>query len=99
MIIIDIFVILIVLALLVGGGPYIYRKYLRSDPKRKELEAAEKLDEQGEVNTVKFTLDQLRYCMVCRKATDPKKDLRVSASWIHPDCYMHRELNKDKNNA
>lgn len=93
-IIIEVLVILVVVALLIAGTPFLARKLLHLDPKRKELEAAHLLDEQGEVNTVKFTLDQMRRCVVCERSVDPRRDLRVSAAWVHSDCYMTRELEK-----
>lgn len=94
MIVVDIFIVLFALALLALGIPYIVRRVQLADPKTKVLEAASVQDEQGETNTVKFNLDQLRKCVVCQQMTDPNKDLRASAAWVHPHCYLSRELNK-----
>jgi hypothetical protein len=98
-IVVDILLIVFVAALLLAGGPIVVKKLLRMDPKRKELEAAQALDERGETNTVKFNLAQLRNCALCHKPTDPIKDLRTQASWIHSDCYLNSVNDKDKGHA
>ena len=97
MIVIDIFIVAFALALLIVGGPTVVKKLLSMNPKRKEIEAATVLDEQGEVNTVRFNLAQLRNCAYCHQPTNPAKDLRTIASWVHADCYLKTlDLDKDK---
>lgn len=99
LIIIEIVALLIIISAACIGVPIAIKRFLSMDPKRKELEAATKLDEQGEVNAVKFTLDQLRYCAVCQQPTNPKTDLRLSAAWIHHTCYLDRYFKDKKGNA
>ena len=96
MILVDLFIIIFGLGLLIIGAPLAAKKLLGMDPKRKAIEAARQQEEQGELNTVKFNLDQLRHCPVCHKLTDPAKDLRAAETWVHLDCYLER-MNKKGN--
>lgn len=91
--IIDLLAVVIGLGAVLGVVGIVRMKYLET-PKLKVMVQGKQARLQGEVNVLKLTEEQKRYCVMCNKQTQSNLDLYLDGDWVHTACFVTKSKEK-----
>ena len=90
---IDMLAVVIGLGVILGVFGIVRMRYLET-PKLRVMVQGKQARLQGEVNVLRLTEEQKRYCIMCNKQTQSNLDLFLDGDWVHTAGFVTKTKEK-----